>query len=251
MKTITISNHKGGTGKTTTAANLGAVLSTRYKTLLIDLDPQGSLTAALGLGDCAGRSMAEVLGSSRVALADVARNIAPGLDLAPADIALAAVELELTARIGREGALRKALVSLHGYELVIVDCPPSLGLLSVNGLAAANGVIAPTLPQAADLRGLSIFMTSLNLIREELNPGLALIGVLLCQYDPRLNHHKEAAELLENSGLPLFATRIGRSVRAAEAAGLGRALVDYDPGNPRAIEYKNLAEEVIAWLEKP
>jgi chromosome partitioning protein len=252
MRTLAIGNHKGGTAKTTTAANLGAALAGRYKTLLVDLDPQSSLTNALGLGDCSGRSMAEVLGGAgpgRLQLADVARSIAPGLDLAPADISLAAVELGLTSRMGREIILKKLLATVTGYDLVIIDCPPSLGLLTVNGLTAADGVISPTLPQAADLRGLAIFTNSLQQIREALNPDLQLIGVVVVQYDQRLNHHREALELLQQSGLPLFDTRIGRSVKAAEAAGVGLPLVNYEPGNPRAAEYNQLAEEVNRWLK--
>ena len=254
MKTIAISNQKGGTGKTTTAANLGAVLATRYKTLAIDLDPQSSLTAALGLGDCSGRSIAEVIGGAGpgpLQLADVIREVAPGLYLAPSDISLAACELAIVSRLGREGILKRALETVSGlFDVCLLDCPPSLGLLTVNGLVTAAGVIAPVLPSATDLRGLALFSDSLQAIKAALNPRLQLAGVLITQYDARLVHHQQALEALQASGLPLFATRIGKSIKAAEAAGVGLPLVSYDPGNPRAIEYTQLAEEVKAWLAK-
>ena len=247
MKILAIGNHKGGTGKTTTAANLAAVLSRRHKVLLIDLDPQASLTTSLGLGDCSGNSLAEVLGGVRL-LRDVLVTTSGGIDVAPADIALSAVELGLAARMGRENILKRHLERLVGYDLAVIDCPPTLGLLTVNGLTAAHGVIAPTLPQAADLRGLALFLESLNTIRAELNPALVFIGVVVTQYDGRLNHHREAVEMLKGARLNILQPMIGRSVKAAEAAGLGQALVDYEPTNPRAAEYLQLAEEVERWL---
>jgi len=154
MRILAIANQKGGTGKTTTALNLGANLASQgRRVLLVDLDPQSSLTLAT-LGEC-DKTLADVLGGAQpgtVTMQAIIQSIAPGLDLAPGDLALSTSEMALAARLGRENVLKKALASVTGYDLVILDCSPSLGLLTVNALTAANAVIAPTLPSALDLR---------------------------------------------------------------------------------------------------
>lgn len=253
MRIIAIANHKGGVGKTITTINLGAMLAKDiYKVLLIDLDPQSSLTAALGVGDCAGRSMAEVIGSDKPGQLTIDKIILPideNLYLAPSDLTLANCELGLTARLGRENVLKRALANIKNeYDLCLIDCPPSLSILTVNALAACQAIIAPVLPQAADLRGLNLFLQSLESLGE-LNPDAKLLGVLICQYDGRYLHHQEARTALERSGLPIFETIIGKSVRAAESMGIGKPLVNYDPTNPRSIEYGKLYLEVSKWLE--
>lgn len=255
MLVLSISNQKGGVGKTATAHALGAVLAGQgVRVLLLDNDPQGSLTKAAGVNDAAGRSMAEVLGGAqpgRLALPEILLDLGGGLFLAPADIALASVELGLTQRLGREGVLKKALASVANlFDLAIIDCPPSLGLLTAGALVAADAVLIPTQPQAADLRGLALFIDTVNTIRAELNPALEILGVLITFYDGRLNHHRAAAELLENSGLPLIPVRVGRSVRVAEAAGAGESVITYDPRNPQADNYRQLAEVITQWLKK-
>jgi chromosome partitioning protein len=255
MKIIAIANHKGGVGKTATAHALGTVLATDYdwQVLLVDIDPQSSLTGACGVGDTAGEGLAEVLGGATpgdIAMSEVITQLDDGLYLAPADLALAATELGLVSRMGRENVLKKALATVNGdYDVAIVDCPPSLGLLTLNALTAADAVLIPTQPQVVDLRGLRLFMDTLDQIRVELNPELETLGVLPTFYDRRLNHHKAALGAMERAGLPLMESQIGRSVRVAEAAASGETVVTYEPKNPQAEAYRGLAQEINQWLK--
>lgn len=245
--TLVIANQKGGVGKTTTALNLGAGLAQLgRRVLLVDLDPQASLTLAT-VGSCDGRSLGEVLGDTKpgsLAITHIIKPLAPGLDLAPGDLSLSNTELGFTTRMGREWILKRSLAGLTGYDLVMIDCGPSLGLLVVNALATADGVITPTLPTALDLRGLALFLSSLESIRENLNPALELLGVLVCQYDSRLSLHKAALDDLQAGGLPVLGL-ISKSIKAAESTGAG------DPVKGKLAEqYKELAEVVNKWLRK-
>jgi len=251
---LAIANQKGGVGKTATAHAIGAALAGQgLRVCLVDTDPQASLTQACGVTDCAGRSLAEVLGSSspgHLALAAVLLDLGGGLYLAPADIALAACELGLTSRLGRESVLRKALRPLvDRFDLVIIDCPPSLGLLTVGALAACDAVLVPVQPQAADLRGARLFLDTLDIIKSELNPDLENLGILVTFHDARLTHHQAALKAMQTAGLPVLPVTIGRSVRVAEAAGAGQSIITYAPDNPQATAYIRLAEIVNQWLK--
>lgn len=266
MKTLAIANHKGGVGKTATAHALGAGLAILGRSvLLVDLDPQASLTGACGLADYEGPSMADVIGGAapgRVAIRSILQHVAldekhltardtSGLDLAPASIELAAAELGLVSRLGRETVLRKALATLAAaYDLVLIDCPPALSMLTINALAAADSVLIPTQPQAVDLRALRLFLETLDSMRAELNPGLKVLGILPTFYNAHLVHHVEALAAMTAAGLPVLPQAIGRSVRVAEAAAAGESIVTFAWDNPQAAAYRQLAERVDEWLSQ-
>jgi chromosome partitioning protein len=249
MDCIAISNHKGGVGKSATTHALGAALGEMgRRVLLIDIDPQSSLTGACGV-EAEGQSLAEVLGGAtpgNLAMTDIIRDLGGGVSLAPADIALAVVELALASRLGRENVLKKAIAPVEElFDLCLIDTPPSLSLLTINALTAADSVLIPTMPQASDLRGLRLFWNSIDRVRAELNPDLAILGIVVTFYDPRLTHHNDAISVMEQAGLPVLNTRIGRSVRVAEAAATGESVVGYDRTGKRSQEYQRLAVEVF------
>lgn len=249
MITVAVANQKGGVGKTAVAHALGSELARRgRRVLLVDNDPQASLTAACGI-EAAGASIADVYEGRRPA-EDTIRSVAPGLDLLPSDIALAHTELVLIARLGRENVLVRALHPIGGrYDLALVDCPPALGMLTINALTAAAGVLIPVQPQAADLRGLRLFLATVEETRAELNPQLQIVGIVPTFHDPRLLHHAEAIDVMTGAGLPVTAARIGRSVRVAEAAAAEGSIVDFEPGHKISGQIAQLANEVIAWVE--
>lgn len=254
MKTVAIANQKGGTGKSATTHALGAVLAAEHqrRVLMVDIDPQSSLTEACASVDTSGASLAEVLGGATpgtLTLKKIILELSDNLYLAPADLALAATELGLVSRMGRENVLKKALTSVGDtFDIALIDCPPSLSLLTVNALTAADAVLIPTQPQAVDLRGLRLFLSTLDNIRQELNPELQTLGILPTFFDSRLTHHKEAIGAMERAGLPLMNVRIGRSVRVAEAAANGETVVTFEPKNPQSQAYRELAEEINQWL---
>lgn len=252
MKIIAIANQKGGVGKTATAAALGDLLAQQgRRVLLLDLDPQSSLTQGLGI-DAHGASLAEVIGGAKrgpLTMQQIIRPLGDRLDIAPADIALAGCEMGMIERLGRENIVKAALRDLQGYDVVIIDCPPALSLLTVNGLIAAHGVIVPTLPAAADLRGVRLFIDTLNQVRNELNPLLELIGVLFVQYDPRLNAHVLASDELAAAGWPVIG-KIPRSVKVQESSAALQPVTRYEPTSKPAQAYIELEKEIIKWLRK-
>jgi len=253
MQIIAIANHKGGVGKTATTHALGAGLAdSGQHVLIIDLDPQASLSGACGFSG-SDPSLADVLGGDKkgtVQLERIVKRVSDNLSLAPSDLTLAGTERGLYPRLGRENVLKRALETMSAsFDVCLIDCPPSLSLLTVNALNAADGVLIPTQPAAADLRGLKMFFNTLDDM-SELNPDLEIIGVLPTFYDSRLNHHNAAIEALTGAGYPVLNARIGRSVRVQEAAGHAESITDYDPQNKRAKEYNQLTEEIIQWLKK-
>jgi len=248
MQILAIACQKGGVGKTTTAINLAYGLAQLgRRVLLVDVDPQGSLTQAAGIDPDRG-SLADVLGGAypgRLTLLEIIQPMAPGVDLAPAALDLANCELGLTSRLGREAVLKKSLAGLKDYDLAILDCGPNLGLLVINALAAADGVLAPVVPDSLGLRGLALFLNSLESIRADLNPGVSVLGAVVCQYDKRLNLHKAALDQLKAGGVPILAV-IGRSIKAASSAGQGLPISSGDLVD----QYQALSEEVNQWLKK-
>lgn len=245
MQIVAVANQKGGVGKTTTAWTLGAALAERGRAVLcVDLDPQASLTAAAGL-EAEGRSMAEVLAGT-LPLAAIVQDLGGGLYLAPSDIALADAELRLIAQpMGRERALAVALEGLS-YDYALIDCPPSLGILTINALTAADAALIPTTAEYLALRGLAHFYRTLDQVRRFYNPGLVVLGVLVTFLDPRLLHAQEVLAAMEAQGLPVLPMQVRRSVRLAEAAVSHEPLLTYDPANPSTEAYRALAERIDA-----
>ena len=247
---IVLANQKGGVAKTTTTLNLGIALREMgYRVLLIDLDPQGNLTMSQGLNpDVIERSMFDVL-VHKVPISDVIEQ--READLAVASIDLAGAELALSAMIGRERALEKALVEVRSsYDYVLVDTPPSLGLLTINAFVAATGVIVPVQCEYLSLRGLVQLENTLAMVRENLNPNVGVEGIVATMFDGRTLHSREAIEILEeNFGDLVYRTRIRKTVRYAEAPVKGSSVLKYDPTGAAADAYRELAREIVAAKE--
>jgi chromosome partitioning protein len=245
-RVISFANQKGGVAKTTTTLNLGVAISEQgLKVLLVDLDPQGNLTMSQGLNpDTIERSMFDVL-VHRLPIEEVIHHTE--VDLAVSSIDLAGAELALSSMIGRERALEKALAPVKDtYDYVLIDTPPSLGLLTINALVASNGVIVPVQCEYLSLRGLVQLENTLSMIRENLNPDVGIEGILPTMFDSRTLHSREAVEILqENFGDLVFDTKIRKTVRYAEAPVKGTSVLKYDPTGSAAQAYRDLAKEVL------
>ena len=249
-KVVAITNQKGGVGKTTTAINLAASLALDgMRVLLIDMDPQGNASSGLGVsGDTATRSIYEVLIDELPVGDAVLQTGIERLDLVPAGQRLSGAEIELVGLIARESRLREAILSIRTeYDYILVDCPPSLGLLTLNTLTAADSVIVPLQCEYYALEGLSHLLQAIRLVQQRLNPALHMEGVLLTMYDHRLN----LCQQVEDEARKYFADRvyrtvIPRNVRLSEAPSFGKPAVIYDPGCVGSTSYRKLAQEVIA-----
>ena len=251
MNTIAVTNQKGGVGKTTTTAALGAVLATQgWNVLLVDLDPQASLTQMFGV-KVDGKSLAEVLGGAQegtLSLKEIIQPVRDCLSLAPSHLRLSASELGLVQRWGRESLLRNALENLFGFDVALIDCPPSMGMLTANGVVAAHGVIIPSLPAEADLWGVNLFLNTLNRVRSErLNIDVDLLGILVVQFDGRTKEHNRLLEVLDTAEHPVLGI-IPRSVKTQEAVTAKMPVTEYDPNCKPSLAYYEVAEKVIAWL---
>jgi chromosome partitioning protein len=245
-RVIAFANQKGGVAKTTTTLNLAVAFAERgLRVLAIDLDPQGNLTMSQGMNpDTIERSMFDVL-VHKLPITEVVERTE--IDIAVSSIDLAGAELALSSMIGRERALEKALLPVKSeYDYILIDTPPSLGLLTINALVASNGVIVPVQCEYLSLRGLVQLENTLSMIRENLNPEVRIAGILPTMYDNRTLHSREAVEILEeNFGELVFRTRIRKTIRYAEAPVKGSSVLKYEPNGPAAEAYRALAEEVL------
>jgi chromosome partitioning protein len=243
---IAFANQKGGVAKTTTTLNLAAAfVESGHRALCVDLDPQANLTMSQGIDpDSLELSMYDVL-VNRVPIADIIRH--REVEVACASIDLAGAEIAMSTQIGRERSLQRALAPhMEEYDFVCIDTPPSLGLLTINALTAASKVIVPVQCEYLSMRGLIQLQNTLSMIKENLNPDVDIEGILPTLVDTRTIHAKEAIELLEeNFGDRVFASRIGKTVRYAEAPVKGMSVLKYEPDGKAAYAYRELAKEVL------
>ncbi len=243
---MAFANQKGGVAKTTTTLNLAVALKeSGHRVLAVDLDPQGNLTMSQGVDpDKVEKSMYDVL-VERTSIREVI--VEREIDLAVASIDLAGAEIAMSTQIGRERALEKALAEvIDEYDFVCIDTPPSLGLLTVNALTAADKVIVPVQCEYLSMRGLVQLQNTLEMIQENLNPGVKIEGILPTMLDSRTVHAKEAVEILEeNFGDLVFKSRIRKAIKFAEAPVRGTSVLKYDPKGNAAQYYRDLAKEVL------
>ncbi|MDP9228816.1 MAG: AAA family ATPase [Actinomycetota bacterium] len=246
-KVIAFANQKGGVAKTTTALNLAvAFKESGHRVLAVDMDPQGNLTMSQGIDpDKVEKSMFDVL-VHRMPLREII--VEREIDVAVASIDLAGAEIAMSAQIGRERSLQKAIDEIRNdYDFICIDTPPSLGLLTVNALTAANKVIVPVQCEYLSMRGLVQLQNTLQMIRENLNPDIEIEGILPTMLDSRTVHAKEAVEILEeNFGDLVFQSRIRKAIKFAEAPVRGTSVLKYDPKGSAAKYYRALAKEVLA-----
>ncbi len=250
---ISVLNQKGGVGKTTSALNIGASLANKgKKTVLIDLDPQSNLTSGLGLnisseGENKNLSIYEVLiDDLPISQVFVSTSI-PNLFLVPSNISLAGAEIELVNKLSREHKLKNALMKFsENYDYVIIDSPPSLGILTINSLVAAQKVLVPVQCEYYALEGISQLLKTIELVKDSLNPDLELLGVLLTMYDNRIKISESvASEIKGFFKEKTFDTIIPRNVKLSEAPSFGKSIFEYDPASTGAMAYDKFSDELI------
>jgi len=245
-KIIAVLNQKGGVGKTTTTINMGAYLAKRgHSVLIVDLDPQGNATSGIGVDKQAlDSTMYDVLFGTVTAEQIIKDTSSPNLHIVPSNAQLAAAEVDLAGEQQREYRLKNAVSHLE-YDYVLIDCPPSLGLLSINALTAANSVLIPVQAEYYALEGLGQLLEIIQRVRQGLNPTLDLLGIVVTMYDGRTSLSDQVVqELKKHFGDKLFETIIPRNVRLAEAPSFGKSILEHDKWSKGARSYKNLAKEV-------
>jgi chromosome partitioning protein len=251
-RVIALCNQKGGVGKTTSAINLGAALAELgRRVLLVDFDPQGALTAGLGVQpQQLDRTIYNLIMEPNLSIDDVlVKTAVPGIDLLPSNIELSAAEIQLVSEVAREQALSRVLAPVRDeYDFVLIDCQPSLGLLTVNALTAAHGVIIPLECEYFSLRGVALLIgTTIEKVQQRLNPELRLDGILATMYDGRTLHGREVfSRIVDAFGDTVFDTVITRTVRFPETTVAGEPITSWAPTSTGARAYRNLAREVIA-----
>lgn len=258
---LAVSNQKGGTGKTTTCENLGIGLAQEgKKVLLVDTDPQASLTVALGysrpddLSFTLSDAMEKIMTEQPLAPGEGLLHHPEGVDLMPANIMLSGLEVSLVNAMNREKILKQYLDTVRReYDFILLDCMPSLGMLTVNALAAADQVLIPVQAQYLSAKGLEQLLQTINKVRRQINPKLKIEGILLTMVDSRTNYAKEISALIREaygSNIKVFSTDIPRSVRAAEISAEGRSIFEHDPKGKVAEAYRVLTKEVLSDAEK-
>lgn len=252
-RTIAVANQKGGVGKTTTAINLSACLAELGKKILvIDLDPQGNTTSGFGIEkENQEKTVYEILIGEYSAQEAILKNVVENLDLIPSNVNLSGAEIELIGIDRKEFILQEQLASVRDqYDFAIIDCPPSLNMLTVNAMTTADSVLVPIQCEYYALEGLSQLIYTINLVRERLNPDLKLEGVVFTMYDARTNLSLQVVENVKNNlHQNIYKTIIPRNVRLAEAPSHGMPINQYDPKSAGAESYRLLAEEVIHYGE--
>ncbi|NIV03799.1 AAA family ATPase [Candidatus Saccharibacteria bacterium] len=243
---IAVINQKGGVGKTTTVVNIGAGLSSmNYKMLLVDLDPQAHLTYSLGIAaDELELTIYDLLkgeAAFKKVLIQKER-----LHLIPSSIDLSAAEIEFSTEVGREALLKNTLKETSGYDIILLDCPPNLGLLTLNALTVAGEVFVPLQAEFLSIKGLNKLLEMVNKVKQRVNPQLEMTGLIATLYDRRLKLHNEVFENLEEHfGEKLFRTFIRRNVALAEASSFGQTIFEYSPKSHGAEDYKALSQEIV------
>lgn len=253
FRSVAIVNQRRGVGKTMTALSLGMKLSEKgSRVLLVDLDPQASLSAVCGVTESDTGTLASVLGGSlpgKVRMWDILRDILPDhyCFLAPSDIALAQSELGLVFRLDRENVLKTALESVaQNFDIALLDCPPNLGMLTLNALNAANAVLIPARPELSHLRGICLLTAVIERVKREINPRLENLGVVITYYNHALSHHRKAILGIKSAGLPILPVGIKESIKWVEDTGDDQEAAINVSGDTQAMIH--LADHVSAWL---